>query len=131
MKNVSAGIFIKNGFILIAKRGKNEKLAGYWEFPGGKQEDNETIFECLEREIYEEFNVKCKAKEILSENVYTYESGSIKLIAILSDLLESEIKLSVHEKYKWIKITDLNDYKLAPADIPIAKKIIEKYETNS
>lgn len=36
MKEVTAAIIIKDNLILIAQRGKNEKLAGKWEFPGGK-----------------------------------------------------------------------------------------------
>ena len=125
MKNVSAAIFLKSNSVLIAKRGNGENLAGYWEFPGGKQEQNETIFECLEREILEEFNVKCKAKEIFCESIYNYSNGVIKLIAIFSDLLDNKFELRVHDNYEWVRIKDLLNYNLAPADIPIAKKLIE------
>lgn len=103
MQNVSAGIFIKNNLILIAQRGIHEKLSGYWEFPGGKQEIDETIFDCLEREILEEFRVRCKANDIFCESIYNYENGSIRLIGILSELLELNIELVVHEQYEWIK----------------------------
>lgn len=125
MKNVSAAIFLRNDSVLIAKRGKRENLAGYWEFPGGKQEQNETIFQCLEREILEEFNVKCKTKKIFCESIYDYSNGVIKLTAIFSDLLDNKIELSVHDNYEWVKIKDLLKYQLAPADISIAKKLIE------
>lgn len=127
MKHVSAAIFLKDGLVLIARRGPHENLHGYWEFPGGKQEQAETIFECLEREILEEFNVQCKAKEIYCESIYNYENGTIKLIGILSDLLDDHIELNVHDDYRWIKINDLLKFKLAPADISIAKKLIEDY----
>jgi len=130
MKNVSAGIFLQSSSVLIAKRGQNEKLAGYWEFPGGKQEENETIFECLEREILEEFNVKCKAKNIFAESIYNYDNGTIKLIAIYSELLDNSIKLNVHEEYRWVIISDLANYKFVPADIPIVEKLINDYEKN-
>jgi 5-methylcytosine-specific restriction protein A len=128
MKNVSAAIFLKNDFVLIAKRGNGKDLSGYWEFPGGKQEENETIFECLEREIVEEFNVECKANEMFFESIYHYDNDTIKLIAIFSNLLDNQIELKVHEDYKWVKINYLLEYNLAPADISIAKKLIEYYD---
>jgi 5-methylcytosine-specific restriction protein A len=127
MKNVSAAIFYKNNSVLIAKRGNDKSLSsGYWEFPGGKQEEKETILKCLEREILEEFNVKCKARKIFLESIYNYDT--IKLIPIFSDLLGNRIELKVHEDYKWVEINKLLEYNLAPADIPIAKKLIEIME---
>lgn len=130
MKNVSAAIFIKNDSILIAKRANNKTLAGFWEFPGGKQEDNESIFECLEREILEELNVRCVANEIYFESTYNYDHGTINLIAILSNLLDTHIELSVHEDCKWVNIDDLTHYDFAPADIPIVNKLIYDYGKN-
>lgn len=130
LKNVSAGIFIQANSVLITKRADKELLAGYWEFPGGKQEREESIFECLEREILEELNVRCKANKVYFESIYNYDNGTINLIAILSDLLESNIELTVHDEYKWVNINDLINYKFAPADIPIVKKLMCDYGRN-
>ena len=130
MKDVSAAIFIENNKVLLAKRKAAEKSPGYWEFPGGKRETNETIFECLEREIKEELNVNCKAVKIFAESIFEYEQGKIKLIAIIAELAERNIVLNVHEEYKWVEINRLLNYELAPADIHIAELIQEQYFKN-
>jgi 8-oxo-dGTP diphosphatase len=128
MKNVSAAIFIKDMKALITRRSPGENLAGYWEFPGGKQEPDETIFECLEREIFEEFRVTCVAHDIFAESIYQYDGGTINLIAVNAKLESDRLELTVHDKFEWVKVSDLLSYKLAPADIPIAKKLVEDYE---
>jgi 8-oxo-dGTP diphosphatase len=128
MKEVSAAIIIENDKILLTKRNSTGDLPGHWEFPGGKRENNETIFECLEREIKEELNVSCKALNIFSENIYEYENGTIKLIAIMTKLFSNSIILNVHDEYIWAEISNLLNYNLAPADIRIAKLLLEEYD---
>jgi 8-oxo-dGTP diphosphatase len=41
-KVVTAAIIQRDGRILLARRGPRERLAGFWEFPGGKVELGET-----------------------------------------------------------------------------------------
>ena len=102
-------------------------MAGYWEFPGGKQESGETIQSCLERELMEEFSIESRAGEIVDESVYEYEEGVIKLIGIRTEILDKTFVLSVHDKVEWVPIPRILTYQLAPADIPLAKKLTESY----
>ena len=127
MKLVTAAIIIKNNHVLLARRKQGQKLAGYWEFPGGKIEKNETPESCLERELFEELNVKIKAGKIIAESIYHYSHCSIKLLGLESILLSNSIKLSVHDKVKWVPIENTTNLKLAPADIPIANHLKNRY----
>ena len=82
MKIVTAAIIRSRDKILIARRKKGQKLEGYWEFPGGKIEVDESPQECLCRELHEEFGILSEAGEILTESEYHYDHGSFKLLAI-------------------------------------------------
>ncbi len=127
MKKVTAAIIFKNNCVLLARRGTGQTLEGYWEFPGGKIENNETPQECLERELSEELGVMATAGKIIAESVYKYDHGAIKLLAIETEIESESFTLSVHDKIEWVQQDNLIDYKLAPADIPIAKTIIENF----
>lgn len=126
IKKVTAAISIKDGEVFLTKRASHVALADFWEFPGGKLENNETLEECVVRELYEELNIKCEAKKVLTSSIYHYEKGSIELIAILVKCNFENLNLSVHSKIEWIPIDKLLDYDLAPADIPIAQYLQEK-----
>lgn len=54
---VTAAIARRGDLILIARRGPGEKLAGLWDFPGGKPEPDEEPEHCLARELREEFGI--------------------------------------------------------------------------
>ncbi|MGL5803885.1 MAG: NUDIX domain-containing protein, partial [Xenococcaceae cyanobacterium] len=47
----------RQGKILIDRRRAQDTMGGLWEFPGGKIELNETVEECIKREILEELAI--------------------------------------------------------------------------
>jgi 8-oxo-dGTP diphosphatase len=122
-KVVTAAISRKQGRVLIARRGPGEKLAGFWEFPGGKVEVGETAEDSLARELFEELGIVARIGEIVGESSYQYEHGSFRLIAFMVDNIEGELRSKVHDRLEWAKIDDLTSYGLLPADVPIAETL--------
>lgn len=122
---VTAGIIIDNDKVLITRRAPKESFAGGWEFPGGKLEAGEDPRECLARELIEELDIDVAVGDLCSRVDHDYDNISISLIAYYCTIVKGDIKISVHDRFKWIKIGDLLDYDLLPADIPIAKKVIK------
>lgn len=57
-------VIIHNGNLLLVKR-KNKPYQGMWVFAGGKVEANETVEECLHREVKEETNLTIISKRLL------------------------------------------------------------------
>jgi 8-oxo-dGTP diphosphatase len=44
-------------YVLISLRQAHQHQGGLWEFPGGKVDDNETVFNALVREVDEELGL--------------------------------------------------------------------------
>ena len=125
MKEVAAAIAYRSGRVLVTRRAEGEQLAGFWEFPGGKLETGETPADCIVRELREELGVLCRAGEMITRSVHQYPGGAITLIAIAVELADDDFHLSVHDAAKFVLPADLLSMNLAPADIPIAKYLIE------
>ena len=123
MKTVTAAIIVRGNNVLLTRRGPSEKLAGYWEFPGGKVEDGESLADCLRRELHEELGVIAEVGEVMAESKYNSDYGAFLLVGMHTNLLSNNLKLTVHDRAEWVPISDLLNYQLAPADIPIAEKI--------
>ena len=121
---VVAAILQKEDKILIARKKQGKPLEGYFEFPGGKIEEGETPEESLIRELMEEMNIKIAVKEYIGESIYDY--GNDKVISLLgytAEIIDGEIKLSDHDRYEWVTLEQINNYKIAPADIPLINKL--------
>ncbi|MCX9084154.1 MAG: 8-oxo-dGTP diphosphatase MutT [Candidatus Methanoperedens sp.] len=123
MKKVTAAIIIKDGLFFIAKRKKSDKLANKWEFPGGKIENGETAEECLKREIEEELRINVRIGDFFGESFYQYPQGAIQLFAYWVNWESGSIELMAHDEYKWVSLSELDNYDFAPADIPLVKKL--------
>jgi len=129
--DVVAAVIIDHGKVLLTRRKRGEDQEGFWEFPGGKIEEGETPQACLERELIEELGVQAMAGDVIIESKYEYSNRSIKLIAINAKLLGSNISLKVHDKLEWVAAEDLLSFRLSPADISIAAKILEMSNAKS
>ena len=125
MKTVTAAVIRKNSSILLARRASGEKLEGKWEFPGGKLEPNESEPECLRRELHEEFGVEAQIGCYVAESIYEYDHGAIRLTAYEVEHISGELQPTVHDAIEWVPVEDLLNYDLAPADVPLAKHLLE------
>jgi 8-oxo-dGTP diphosphatase len=56
--DVAVGILLQpDGSFLLTSRPAGKPYAGYWEFPGGKLEPDETVAQALARELLEELGI--------------------------------------------------------------------------
>ena len=124
MKLVTAAIIQNEGKYFIARRGPTEKLAGYWEFPGGKVEDGESLSDCLQRELKEELGISSKIGDVLITSDYVYEHGHIQLVALVAEIVGGNLNLTVHDLYDWLSPSEILKLNLAPADVPVAEFLL-------
>jgi 8-oxo-dGTP diphosphatase len=149
MITVTAAIIEKDGLILAARRKPGRHLAGYWEFPGGKLEPEETEKECLARELREEFDILCTVEDFFAESIYEYETTpckeedclrpgkpaitpqTTKIIRLLSYRvrhLSGVFQCRDHDLIVWLPVHELQSLKWSPADVPLVEKLQEEYQ---
>ncbi len=115
--DVAAGIIRDaDGRILIAQRPLEGLLGGLWEFPGGKQEDGETLPQTLKRELREELAIEVDVRELLVRVRHAFTHFKITLHAY--ECLHTggqPQKLGV-EDHAWITEDDFDRYSFGKAD---------------
>jgi 8-oxo-dGTP diphosphatase len=128
--HVTAGLIWKDGKLLITRRPEGTHLAGYWEFPGGKQEPGESLKACLEREIREELGMEVKAvKELLKVN-HDYQTKSITLHLFQCDWSNGTPTPIGCDELRWVRPLELADYQLPPPDLQLLSVIQNFAETS-
>lgn len=127
-KLITAGIiYNENGEILVTQRASNDSCGNGWEFPGGKIEPGEQPTDALLREIQEELEADIEVDSIFDAVFYSYEKFSVFIVFYKCRLINnSDIKLNVHQNYKWVKPEKINEVEMLPADVPVSKKIAKE-----
>ncbi len=126
--HVTAGLLWKEGKVLITKRPQGSHLAGFWEFPGGKQEPGESLEECLQREIMEELAVDVKVDEHLLQVDHDYDTKSISLHLFQCSRMRGEPRPIGCDVMAWVDPEDLDRYKLPPPDLQVLS-FIKKFSS--
>jgi 8-oxo-dGTP diphosphatase len=121
---VTAAIIANHGRVLIAQRHADDRLAGKWEFPGGKIETGESPEQCLKRELSEEFEMDAVIGPALGVSIYHYEHISIELMAYRVFWNVKPFQVHAHQACRWVKPNRLNDYPFAPADLPFVRQLV-------
>lgn len=101
-------------------------LAGYWEFPGGKAEENETAEAAIQREIHEELSLIVKADKFLADAEFEAKGKNYILKAYRCEIISGEINLKEHSDYKWCNPEEFSNYQFPPPDLEIIEKLWNK-----
>lgn len=126
VKVVAAIIENDQGEILCALRSPEMALPNYWEFPGGKVEDNEDIFSALKREINEELLCHIETFDIFNEHTHEYESSIVHLITIRAKVISGTPQATEHATLIWLNKESLSSLVWAPADIPAVELLLSE-----
>jgi len=125
IKVVAAVILNQHNQILITQRLPDSHLAGYWEFPGGKIDDNESPEQALKRELKEELDTEVEIQRLLWQQEFEYPQKKIQIAFYLCRLPSDKgpIKPLEVADFRWISVADFRQFKFPPADAAFINKL--------
>ncbi len=113
--------------VLITRRPQHISYGGYWEFPGGKLEADETSASALIRELKEEVGLQVVDHSYMGEVQYTLNDKHICLhIHHVSSFKGKASALESQLDLRWVDIKELPNYNFPPANVEIIALIDEK-----
>ena len=119
--SVIAAVIERNGRYLLCQRPTHKDQGALWEFPGGKVETGETLFDAAKRELHEELGVKVKAVGDVRLKIKDPESGFV--VNFVDVEVDGDPRLLEHMALNWITTEALLDLPLAPSDRKFAEHL--------
>ena len=118
-----AGILLKADRVLVAERPAGKPYSGYWEFPGGKIEKNETGSAALARELHEELGIRVADAKHLFDHTYTYPDKTVLLEIWLVREFSGEPQGNEAQQLRWVTMHEMTDVRLLEGNWPILDRL--------
>ena len=118
---VCVALIDEDGRVLIAQRPEGKSLAGFWEFPGGKVEMNESPETALIRELHEELGINtwgsCLAP--LTFASHKYDEFHLLMPLYVCRKWNGIVQARENQALKWLTPAQILKVKMLPADLPL------------
>lgn len=114
---VVGAALLRDGRVLASRRTEPPRLAGLWEFPGGKVETGESDEQALRRELREELLVEVSVGARLGGELLIGETAVLRVY--LCRLLAGEPALVDHDEHRWLAADELASVPWIPVDLPL------------
>jgi 8-oxo-dGTP diphosphatase len=119
---VVAAVIERDGRFLVARRLRGTHLAGYWEFPGGKTQDGETLEDALRREIKEELNAGISGLTEVFQTRHEYPGRAIEL-HFFRGTLEGAPEPALGQELRWVAREEFPALSFPPADAELLAEL--------
>lgn len=117
----AAALVDVDGRVLIARRPEGKRMAGLWEFPGGKVGDGETPEAALCRELEEELGIdtreSCLAPVAFAS--HRYDDFHLLMPLYACRVWKGTPSPREGQTLAWVRPARLADYPMPPADAPL------------
>jgi len=110
-----------DGRVLLARRPEGKKMAGLWEFPGGKLNPGETPEAALIRELREELGIDVAAACLapFAFASHAYERFHLLMPLFLCRRWQGFVQPLEGQTLAWVRPAKLTEYEMPAADKPL------------
>lgn len=122
--HVAVGILVDAaGRILITRRAAHAHQGGLWEFPGGKVEATESVYDALARELREELGTDIQRSEPFMTISHDYGDKQVLLDIHTVPEWQGEPRGVEGQPLAWVTTDALSDYAFPEANQGIVDKL--------
>jgi len=118
--DVAVGVLLRpDGTVLLGNRPADKPWPGWWELPGGKLEQGETVLQALKRELKEEIDIEMTRATPWVTYVHKYPTTTVRLAFCRVTEWLGEPRGLENQRLQWVDLKHAHEVpQLLPATYP-------------
>lgn len=126
--DVAVGVLINaEGHFLLTSRPPGKVYAGYWEFPGGKLEQDESVEQALRRELQEEIGLNIDTAQAWRELLVDYPHALVRLHFCKVFSWTGDLDMREGQRFAWERLP-VQCSPVLPGTVPVLAWLAEELE---
>ena len=123
---VAVGVLLQDdGAFLLTSRPPGKVYAGYWEFPGGKLEADETVQQALARELHEEIGIAIEDCTLWKVERVDYPHALVQLNFCRVTRWRGELQMREGQSFAWQQLP-VTVTPVLPGTLPVLRWLEEE-----
>ena len=124
--DVAVGVLMQtDGQFLLTSRPEGKVYAGYWEFPGGKLEADESVEQALRRELQEELGIMIGEAQAWKTQMVDYPHALVRLHFCKVWHWQGELQMREGQSFAWQSLP-VTVVPVLPGTVPVLGWLAEE-----
>ena len=121
-----ASVGYPTGRMLISLRPQQAYFGGWWEWPGGKRQGEETLEQCARRELMEEIGIEALELAEYERRVVAHPDREVNVVFFVGRVKPGQAARHDAMMHRWVTPQEAHDYKFLEASMPVLKRLLEQ-----
>lgn len=126
MIEVSVVILYDGPRMLVNRRPEGSYFGGWWEWPGGKRDGDESALECARRELSEEIGIAALALTEYAVEIVDFPGRRVRLTFFVGRKPDDALPGPDALEHRWLVPEEVLKLRFLEPNLPVLKRLIEK-----
>ena len=127
---VKVALLVEKSILVVLRDNKPDiPWPNMWELPGGGREGNETPFECVAREVYEELNIQLSKDDVIWSGIYPGILDEKKqFVFLVGNLAQEDFdRIDFGDEGQGYKLVSFEEFLISDRVVPQLQERVREY----
>jgi 8-oxo-dGTP diphosphatase len=125
--DVSVVILFDGPLMLVNRRPEGSYFGGWWEWPGGKRQPDESALECARRELIEEIGFDVSDLSEYAAETAEYPGRKVRLSFFVGRKPPGATAKADAMEHRWVRPEEVLEMRFLEPNLPVLRRLIGRH----